>query len=99
MVPLVTVDSLVANLALTRVDFIKLDIEGAEKNAIAGARQTMAHFRPRLAIAMEHLADDPVTIPAAIDSMGPGYETVCGACLHYGSSVRPDTLYFTPRSH
>ena len=99
MVPLRTIDSIVESLALTKVDFIKLDIEGAEKNAIAGANQTMARFHPRLAVAMEHLVDDPIAIPAAINSMGLGYVTICGPCMDYQSSVRPDTLYFTPRSH
>lgn len=100
MVPLRTIDSIVETLAITSVDFIKLDIEGAEKNAIAGAGQTMARFHPRLAIAMEHLEDDPIAIPAAINSMGLGYVTTCGPCVfsHY-FAVRPDTLFFTPRSN
>jgi FkbM family methyltransferase len=98
MVPLRTIDSIVGDLALARVDFIKLDIEGAEKNAIAGASQTMARFHPRLAVAVEHLADDPVAIPAAIHSMGLGYGTICGPCLFDPDafSIRPDTLYFAP---
>ena len=96
VVPLVTIDSLVAKLAPTSVDFIKLDIEGAEKNAIAGATQTIARFHPRLAVAMEHLVDDPIAIPAAINAMGLGYVTVCGPCVDYLYSVRPDSLYFQP---
>jgi len=100
VVPLRTIDSIVEDLALTHVDFIKLDIEGAEKNAIAGANKTMARFHPRLAVAMEHLLDDPIAIPAAINSMGLGYVTKCGPCLFDATQfyLRPDTLYFTPRS-
>jgi len=99
VVPLRTIDSIVEDLALSRIDFIKLDVEGAEKNAIAGAKQTLARFHPRLAVAMEHLVDDPITIPAALNSMGLGYVTICGPCLYNGSSVRPDVLYFVPRSN
>ena len=95
-VPLVTIDSLIENLALTRVDFIKLDIEGAEKKAIAGATQTLTRFHPRMAIAMEHLNDDPIAIPAVVNALGLGYRTICGPCLFNGSSIRPDTLYFVP---
>jgi len=98
-VPLVTIDSLIGNLALTRVDFIKLDIEGAEKRAIAGANQTLARFHPRLAIATEHLKDDPVAIPAAVNASGLGYRTICGPCLFNGTSIRPDALYFVPGSN
>ena len=96
-VPLVTIDSLVTDLALHRVDFIKMDIEGAEKRAIAGASLTLARFHPRLAIAMEHLPDDPVALPAAINSLGLGYATLCGPCLDYKLTVRPDVLYFVER--
>jgi hypothetical protein len=92
-VPLVTIDSMVKNRGLDSVNFIKLDIEGAEKMALAGARETMARFRPRLAVAMEHLPDDPVTIPAVIDSMALRYSVICGPCM----GGRPDTLYFLPR--
>jgi FkbM family methyltransferase len=98
-IPLRTIDSIVDELGLASVDFIKMDIEGAEKNALAGAIHTLTRFHPRLAIAMEHLEDDPVAIPAAIQSMGLGYETVCGPCIDFASYVRPDTPYFRPRSN
>jgi len=96
MVPLVTIDSLVADLALAKVDFIKLDIEGAEKKALSGAAHVMARFHPRLAIATEHLPDDSVAIPAVIDSMRLGYVTVCGPCFDFRTIVQPDVLYFIP---
>ena len=53
-VPLTTIDKIVAELGLPRVDFIKMDIEGAEANALAGARETISRFKPRLAITAEH---------------------------------------------
>jgi len=69
----VTLDEYVVRLALPRVDFIKMDIEGAEAMALAGARQTIAHFRPRLAICLYHKWDDVVTVPAAIHATGVNY--------------------------
>ena len=41
-VPLTSIDKIVAELNLPKVDFIKMDVEGAEVRAIAGARATMA---------------------------------------------------------
>jgi len=49
-VPLTTIDLLMAELKLPRADFIKMDIEGAEQKAILGARQTIAKYRPRMAL-------------------------------------------------
>jgi FkbM family methyltransferase len=41
VVPLTTIDKLVSELNLPRVDFIKMDIEGAEKLALTGGRATI----------------------------------------------------------
>ena len=40
--PLTTIDKMVSELNLARVDFIKMDIEGAEPNALRGGRGTIA---------------------------------------------------------
>ena len=49
--PLTTIDRVVAELKLERVDYIKMDIEGAETRALAGARETLVKFHPRLSMA------------------------------------------------
>jgi FkbM family methyltransferase len=69
----VSLDDYVMSLNLTRVDFIKMDIEGAEVPALKGARHTIAHFRPRLAICLYHKWDDVFTVPQAIDATGVDY--------------------------
>jgi FkbM family methyltransferase len=46
----VTVDGLVAEHALNRVDWIKMDIEGGEVEALKGAEKTLREFRPALFI-------------------------------------------------
>ena len=94
LVPLTTIDKLVAELKLPRVDFIKMDIEGAEIPALDGAHQTIARFKPRLAIATEHKPDDEYTIPAAVRKIRPDYQMECGPCLEAKGHVRPDVLYF-----
>ena len=50
MVRAVTLDDLVRQLSLTRVDWIKMDIEGAEVDALKGAEGALRQFRPRLFI-------------------------------------------------
>jgi len=93
--PLTTIDRVVADLKLPRVDYIKMDIEGAEARALAGARETLARFHPRLSIAAEHSAQDPVKIPEAVKAAWAGYTLTCGPCLETDDGhVRPDVLYF-----
>ncbi len=42
---------------LARLDFIKMDIEGSERNALAGAVRTLEKFRPQLCVVTEHTDD------------------------------------------
>jgi methyltransferase, FkbM family len=93
-VPLTTIDKIVTELRLPRVDFIKMDVEGAEEEAISGARDTIMRFKPRLAIATEHKPDDQYVIPGLMHSVRADYHMECGPCLEAGGHVRPDVLYF-----
>jgi len=66
-------DDFLAEKGVTHIDFIKMDIEGAESLALAGARHTIAHFQPRLAICLYHQWNDVVTVPQAILATGVDY--------------------------
>ena len=45
-VRIVTVDSVVSEKGISRVDFIKLDVEGAERPVLIGSLDTLKRFRP-----------------------------------------------------
>ena len=92
-VPLTTIDNLVAELKLPRVDFVKMDIEGSEKQALAGARATILKFHPRMSIATEHLPDDATAIPQVVRSIAPDYKTECGPCEWSLGKIRPQVIY------
>lgn len=51
-----TVDHFVEKMGLTRIDLIKLDIEGAEPWALAGAEETIRRFGPALLIEFNPVA-------------------------------------------
>lgn len=93
-VPLTTIDHLVNDLKLDKVDYIKMDIEGAEPNALAGAHDTLARFKPRISISAYHAPDHPSIIPKAIRAARADYAMECGPCAEANHGVRPDVLYF-----
>lgn len=76
----VSIDALVEEKKIAKVDFIKMDIEGAEPRALKGAENTIKRFKPTLAIAIYHSLSDFVGIPAYIRSLGLGYKLYLG---HY----------------
>lgn len=62
------IDEAFANIP---VDYVKLDIEGAEGAALEGMRATIAKFRPRLAISSYHRPGDIWDIPLQLRSLLP----------------------------
>jgi FkbM family methyltransferase len=96
-IPVTTIDKLVGELNLARVDFIKADIKGATTRALRGARETIAKCRPRMAISTEELGyDDPKEISDVLRGIWPGYHVQCGSCLVAGFRVYPEVLHFWP---
>ena len=90
-----TIDRIVDELKLKRIDFIKMDVEGAERNAVEGARQTLAKFHPRLAIALENLPDDQDIVPPLVEQAWPGYRRECGRCMAApNGDIRPGVMFF-----
>jgi FkbM family methyltransferase len=53
-IPTITLDQAVRERGLGRVDFVKMNIEGAEIKALQGAKQTIQRFRPQFAISSDH---------------------------------------------
>lgn len=69
----ITLDDYVLEHKLSRVDFIKMDIEGSEIPALRGAINTIRHFKPRLALCLYHKWDDVITIPRFLAETGVDY--------------------------
>jgi FkbM family methyltransferase len=66
-------DDFVSANSLERVDFIKMDIEGCEPEALVGAERTIRKHRPQLAISIYHDLRHFASIPRWIADLDLGY--------------------------
>ena len=72
---------------LPRIDFIKLDVEGAELSTLHGAEKTIRKYRPKLAISVYHNLSDFVDIPAYLSSLELGYRFYLDHVTIYGEET------------
>jgi len=88
-VPISTLDEVIAASRFSTIDFLKMDIEGSELTALAGARQTIARCRPRVSITTYHRPSDWRKIPASILQCTPGYHFAHKGVVFYPGGWRP----------
>lgn len=70
--------------------FIKLDIEGYEKEALLGAKKAIKKTKPKLAICSYHYLEDLWSIPLLIKKLNPNYKIYL---RHYGKFVFDSICY------
>jgi FkbM family methyltransferase len=72
-ITITTLDKFAKENKLTKIDFIKADIEGAERDMLKGAVWVLKNFAPKLAICTYHLPDDPQVLKKLILEANPDY--------------------------
>jgi FkbM family methyltransferase len=75
---------------LSRVDYIKMDIEGAEMDALEGAAGIIREWKPRLAISAYHRPQDLWEIPIRLKALNPGYRLFFG---HHSPTLAESVFY------
>lgn len=89
------IDDFVLREHLSSVNFIKMDIEGAELEALKGAEETIRSCRPKLAISVYHSLHHFWTIPKYIDQLGMGYRFLL---RHFTIHQEETVLFAAPSS-
>lgn len=70
----ITLDKWAFENNLKKIDFIKADIEGAERLMLRGSKNVLKEFAPRLSICTYHLPDDPLILEKIIKDANPKYQ-------------------------
>ncbi len=73
-----------------RATFIKMDIEGAEKEALLGAQNIISGQKPKLAVSIYHKKEDIWELPRLILNMNPQYQLYL---RHYSLRDAETVLY------
>ncbi|MFJ7669480.1 FkbM family methyltransferase [Lysinibacillus sp. NPDC097195] len=68
-----TIDNLVEKNMVKKVDYIKADIEGAERYMLKGATRTLKEMEPRLSICTYHFPEDAQILEEIIKEANPKY--------------------------
>ncbi|MCM1182642.1 MAG: FkbM family methyltransferase [Roseburia sp.] len=85
----IEVDS-IDNVINRQVTFIKMDIEGAEYQALLGAKNMIAAYKPKLAICVYHKPEDIWELPLLIYEMNSDYKFFL---RHYSFADNETVLY------
>ena len=57
-----------------KATLLKFDVEGSEREALEGAAQTIARYRPKLILSVYHRSSDMLELPLKIHEMHSGYK-------------------------
>lgn len=91
-----TDDNLSINIPVASLDdmlfamepnYIKMDIEGAEKEAILGCKEIIKSYKPTLAICLYHKHDDLWDIPLLIHEINPNYKMYIRVHMYFANEV------------
>ena len=78
-----------------RITFIKMDIEGAEKDALYGAKKIIMSDKPTLAISAYHKKEDLYDLVNLIKSLNNDYKIYLRHTFYYQKVMeQPDVIIY-----
>ncbi|WP_242264032.1 FkbM family methyltransferase [Bacillus cereus group sp. BfR-BA-01400] len=93
VIEVISIDEFVEKKKLERLDYIKLDIEGAEYEALLGSEVAIKNYNPLLAICLYHEAEHLWDIPLLINKFNQEYTFYLG---HHCNLPYETILYAIP---
>lgn len=73
-------DDIIAELGVDRINFIKMDIEGAEPQALRGAANILKMWKPRIMLDTYHEPGHAQLLPQIVTESNKQYKAICGPC-------------------
>ena len=74
-----------------RATYIKFDVEGMEKQAILGAKQTISKYKPKMLVSAYHKTDDYFSLPLLVNEIRDDYKIYM---RHYKYIPAWDTQFY-----
>jgi len=89
-----TIDRLVCDLGLTRVDYIKGDLESFELEVLKGAERTIREHMPKIAMTTYHPGNDWKEMRDYVLSLAPGYSWRVKGLSWSNEGPKPVMIHF-----
>ncbi len=70
----ICVNSLDNILCGEKVDYIKYDVEGSEREALIGSQKTIEKYAPALLVSLYHRSEDLFELPLLVHKLNPNYK-------------------------
>jgi FkbM family methyltransferase len=74
----IKLDDFIKKMGVDKVDFIKSDIEGSEKDMLEGGKEAIKKFKPKIAICTYHMEGDADFIEKFLKTLVPEYKILRG---------------------
>lgn len=96
MVKTTTIDKLVRDLGLTKVDYIKGDLESSELDVLQGGVQTIQNCKPKIALTTYHQGNNWRDIRDFMLSLVPNYRWRVKGLSYLNKFPQPVMIHFWP---
>ena len=97
IVQLTTLDLLQDEFGLAKPDFLKIDVQGAEKDVIEGGRESLQHLQAALCeISVSSYNEGAPTLPMmfqVMEGLGLAPQAILEQHCHWGTLIQVDVLF------